>query len=147
MTYDESNVPTDVAQLQQLVISLSQANAELHTKLDKQTAEISKLTAELQRIMRLFEKFFNKSSQKLLQAQEDKKVEQQTMPPHCRSKFFDARVLQPDSMKVLEMIGTPYGVEKRAKKMESADRLSLRQKNSVPMPDTIFDWCRTNTSK
>jgi len=81
MTYDESNVPTDIAQLQQLVISLSQANAELHAKIDKQTAEISKLTAELQRITRLFEKFFNKSSQKLLQAQEDKKVEQQTMPP------------------------------------------------------------------
>jgi len=66
---------------------------------------------------------------------------------HCRSNFFDARILQPDSMKVLEMIGSLYGVEKRAKKMESADRLSLRQKESAPMLDTIFDWCRTNALK
>jgi hypothetical protein len=63
MVYDASNVPTDVAQLQELVISLSRSNAELHTKLDK-------MTLELQRLTLLFEKFFNKSSQKLLQAQE-----------------------------------------------------------------------------
>ena len=73
--YDKSNVPNDVATLQDLVINLSQANAkllssnqELHTKLDK-------MTTELQRITRLFEKFFNKSSQKLLQSQEDKAAE------------------------------------------------------------------------
>jgi len=66
---------------------------------------------------------------------------------HCRSNFFDARILQPDSIKVLDMIRSLYGVEKRAKKLSAAERLSLRQKESVPMLDTIFDWCRENASK
>jgi transposase/regulator of replication initiation timing len=70
MVYDKSNVPTDVEQLQELVISLSQANAGLHTKLDK-------MTKELQRLTLLFEKFFNKSSQKLLQSQEEREAEKQ----------------------------------------------------------------------
>ena len=70
MVYDKSNVPTDVEQLQKLVISLSQSNAELHMKLDK-------MTTEMQRLTLLFEKFFNKSSQKLLQAQEEKEAEKQ----------------------------------------------------------------------
>jgi len=63
MVYDETNVPTDVAQLQVLVISQSQ--------------QINAITNELQRLTLLFEKFFNKSSQKLLQQQEEKKAEQQ----------------------------------------------------------------------
>ena len=67
MVYDSSNVPTDVTQLQQLVISLSQSNAELHAKLDK-------MTVELQRITRLFEKFFNKSSEKI----KDKELKEPT---------------------------------------------------------------------
>ena len=66
---------------------------------------------------------------------------------HCRSNFFDARILQPDSVKVLDMIRSLYGIEKRAKKLSTTDRLALRQKESVPMLDTIFDWCRTNASK
>ena len=70
MVYDKSNVPNDVTALQNLVINLSQTNAELNSKLDK-------MTTELQRITRLFEKFFNKSSQKLLQSQEDKAAEKQ----------------------------------------------------------------------
>jgi len=84
MVYDETNVPTDVKQLQKLVISLSQqlgtmttANAELHTKLDTMTAQFDKVTSELQRLTLLFEKFFNKSSQKLLQQQEEKEAEKQ----------------------------------------------------------------------
>ena len=68
MVYDKSNVPNDVATLQDLVINQSQLINELNSKLDK-------MTTELQRITRLFEKFFNKSSQKLLQAQEDKAAE------------------------------------------------------------------------
>ena len=70
MVYDETNVPTDNAQLQKLVISLSQSNVALHAKLDK-------VTNELQRLTLLFEKFFNKSSQKLLQQQEEKEAENQ----------------------------------------------------------------------
>jgi transposase len=58
MVYDTSNIPHDVKQLQALVISLSQANAELHAKLDK-------MTGELQRMSRLIEKFFGNSSEKL----------------------------------------------------------------------------------
>ena len=73
MVYDKDNVPNDIATLQELVISLSQSNAELHAKLDK-------MTLELQRITRLFEKFFNKSSQKILQAQEEKAAQKQATP-------------------------------------------------------------------
>src|SRR5215469_12886462 len=77
MIYDASNVPTDVAQLQELVISLSQANAELVASNKELHAKLDKMTAELQRITLLFEKFFNKSSQKLQQSQEEKEAEKQ----------------------------------------------------------------------
>ena len=70
MVYDKSNVPNDIEQLQELVISLSQQLAAMTTKFDK-------VTNELQRLTLLFEKFFNKSSQKLLQSQEEKAAEKQ----------------------------------------------------------------------
>ena len=70
MVYDETNVPTDVKQLQELVISLSQ-------QLGTMTTQFNKVTNELQRLTLLFEKFFNKSSQKLLQQQEEKEAEKQ----------------------------------------------------------------------
>jgi transposase len=79
MVYDKSNVPNDVEQLQELVISQSQANADLHAKLDK-------MTKELQRLTLLFEKFFNKSSQKLLQAQEEKAAEKQAKANESESE-------------------------------------------------------------
>jgi transposase len=66
---------------------------------------------------------------------------------HCRSNFFDAKKLQSASLEVLTMIRSLYGVERRAKKMSAVDRLALRQKESVPILDLIFDWCREKTSK
>ena len=66
---------------------------------------------------------------------------------HCRSNFFDARILQPSSMEVLAMIRVLYGVEKRAKKMSVADRWALRQRESLPILDAIFNWCRENKEK
>jgi len=77
MVYDETNVPTDIKQLQELVISQSRVINGLNTKLDTMTAQFDKVTTELQRLTLLFEKFFNKSSQKLLQQQEEKEVEKQ----------------------------------------------------------------------
>lgn len=68
MVYDSSNVPTDPAVLQELVINQSKTIGELNAKLDKALLEI-------QRISLLFEKFFNKSSQKLLQDKERKEAE------------------------------------------------------------------------
>ena len=65
---------------------------------------------------------------------------------HCRSNFFDAKKLQPASMEMLQMIGALYGVERRAKKVSAEERLALRQKESLPMLDGIFDWCRKNES-
>jgi len=66
---------------------------------------------------------------------------------HCRRGFYDARILQPSSMEVLEMIGALYGIEKRAKNGSAEKRLLLRQQESVPMLNTIFDWCRSNKDK
>jgi transposase len=79
MTYDESNVPTDVKQLQELVITQSRIINDLNSKLGTMTAQFNKVTNELQRLTLLFEKFFNKSSQKLLQSQEEKEAEKQAL--------------------------------------------------------------------
>jgi len=54
---DNSNVPTDVAQLQKLVVSLSQANAEM-------AAKLYRMASELQQIRCHFEEFFSKSFEK-----------------------------------------------------------------------------------
>ena len=66
---------------------------------------------------------------------------------HCRSNFFDAKKLQEASLEMLAMIRSLYAVEKRAKKMSAVDRLTLRQKESVPVLDAIFDWCRKSGAK
>jgi Transposase and inactivated derivatives len=67
---------------------------------------------------------------------------------HCRSNFFDAKKYgQPDAPKILEMIGVLYGIERRAKKMTPQDRMALRQTESVPQMNTIFEWCRDNVAK
>ena len=66
---------------------------------------------------------------------------------HCRSNFFDAKKYQPASMEMLQMIRTLYGVERRAKKLSAEERLLMRQTESLPQIDRIFDWCRENESK
>jgi transposase len=66
---------------------------------------------------------------------------------HCRRGFYDARIIQPPSLEVLDMIGTLYGVERRAKKLPPEERLAVRQRESVPKLDMIFDWCRVNRGK
>ncbi len=68
MVYDLDNLPDDPTQLKAIVLSQSKAYAELHAKFDK-------ALTELQRISLLFEKFFNKSSQKVLQSQEEKEAQ------------------------------------------------------------------------
>ena len=45
------------------------------------------------------------------------------------------------------MIRALYGVERRAKKLSVKERLVLRQRESLPMVDRIFDWCRENNAK
>ena len=66
---------------------------------------------------------------------------------HGRRGFYQARILQPSSLEVLAMIGSLYGVERRAKKWMPEERLEIRQEKSVPMLDTIFEWCRANEAK
>ena len=51
MTYDPANLPDDPEQLKAIIVSLQ--------------STVDKLTAELRRLTMLFEKFFNKSSEKL----------------------------------------------------------------------------------
>jgi len=60
---------------------------------------------------------------------------------------YQARILQASSLEVLEMIGSLYGVERRAKKWTVEERLAIRQEKSVLMLDTIFEWCRANEAK
>ncbi|MCL2118777.1 MAG: hypothetical protein FWH27_10170 [Planctomycetaceae bacterium] len=57
-SYDLEHLPDDPDQLKAIILALAKSNTELHAKLDK-------MTVELQRITRLFEKFFNKSSERL----------------------------------------------------------------------------------
>jgi len=48
---------------------------------------------------------------------------------------------------VLDMIGAIYGVERRAKKLTHEERLAMRQNESLPLLDRVFDWCRDNRVK
>ncbi len=45
------------------------------------------------------------------------------------------------------MIGILYSIERRGKKMPDVERLALRQRESLPTMDAIFDWCRANVTK
>ena len=65
---------------------------------------------------------------------------------HCRSNFFDARKYQPASLEMLQMIRVLYGVERRAKKLSAEERLLIRQKESLPQMERIFDWCREHAA-
>ena len=66
---------------------------------------------------------------------------------HCRRHFYDARILQPASKEVRDMIGTMYGVERRAKKLSHEERRIMRQNESLPMLDNVFAWCRDHRAK
>ena len=59
MVYDPAHLPDDAEQLKAIIVSLMQSNAESQNT-------INKLTDELRRLTNLIEKFFGKSSEKLL---------------------------------------------------------------------------------
>lgn len=63
---------------------------------------------------------------------------------HARRKLRDALKVQPDAKEVISMIGEMYGIERRAKKLTSDERLILRQQESLPLLNQVFDWCREN---
>jgi transposase len=57
---------------------------------------------------------------------------------HARRKFFDARPSSPaEASLVLEMIRRLYEVEDRARPLDDAGRLALRQAESVPILDRL----------
>ena len=66
---------------------------------------------------------------------------------HARRKFHDALKVQPDAKEVMTLIGAMYGVERRAKKLTSEKRLVIRQKESLPLLNKVFDWCRLHKDK
>ena len=66
---------------------------------------------------------------------------------HARRKFHDAIKVQPDAKEVRTLIGAMYGVERRAKKLSSDERLAMRQQESLPLLDNVFDWCRQHQEK
>jgi hypothetical protein len=48
---------------------------------------------------------------------------------------------------VMTLIGAMYGVERRAKKRTSEERLIMRQQESLSLMDSVFAWCRKNRDK
>jgi Transposase and inactivated derivatives len=66
---------------------------------------------------------------------------------HGRRYFHKARKVHPDAQHVLTLIGSLYGVERRAKKLTPDVRLAMRQQESLPVLDQVFDWCRENKEK
>ena len=59
---------------------------------------------------------------------------------HARRKFVDAEKSQPQIAKeAVDLIGRLYDVERRAKALGSADRLALRQAESKPILDTLYE--------
>ena len=66
---------------------------------------------------------------------------------HGRRYFHKARKVHPDAQHVLTLVGSLYGVERRAKKLTPDERLVMRQSESVAIMDQVFDWCRENKEK
>lgn len=59
---------------------------------------------------------------------------------HARRKFVDAEKSQPQvAREAVTLIGRLYDVERRAKAMNAADRLAMRQTESKPVLDTLHE--------
>jgi len=84
MVYDSSNVPTDITQLQQLVITLSQSNAKLLESNAKQQETLDRLVAEVSRlnvyIEQLLEMIFGKKSEKQSKEKADGESKTESVP-------------------------------------------------------------------
>ena len=60
---------------------------------------------------------------------------------HARRKFFDAKATDGRrSAAMLAMVGELYDVERRAKDLDEATRLELRQRESLPILERIRAW-------
>ena len=66
---------------------------------------------------------------------------------HGRRYFHKAEKIHPDAKHVLNWIGSMYGVERRAKKSTPDERWIMRQEESIPLMNKVFDWCRENKDK
>lgn len=66
---------------------------------------------------------------------------------HGQRYFHKAHKVHPDAKHVLTLIGSMYGVERRAKKLTSDERLAMRQQEALPLLDQVFDWCREHKEK
>lgn len=153
MIYDVDSLPDDVGQLKLLIVTLSQANARQQETLDKLVAEMSKQTVYIKQLLEII---YGKKSEKLPKAERStaetpQNTDSNTHTPteqgcwaHARRKFRDALKVQPDAKKVITIIGEMYGIERRAKKLTSDKRLIMRQQESLPLLNQVFDWCREN---
>jgi hypothetical protein len=60
---------------------------------------------------------------------------------HCRRKFHDAKDADPiPAHQALALIRQLYAVEDKAKELDAAGRLALRQAESVPLLDQMHAW-------
>lgn len=61
---------------------------------------------------------------------------------HARRKFFELHAANKSQLAgfALEQIGKLYGVERQAKELDAAQRLTLRQQHSRPILDALQQW-------
>ena len=60
---------------------------------------------------------------------------------HCRRKFHDAKDSDPvPAHQALAFIRQLYAVEDKAKGLDAAGRLAMRQAESVPVLEQMHDW-------
>lgn len=60
---------------------------------------------------------------------------------HARRKFYQARTTAPElAHEALARIGQLYGVERQAKELASEERCAIRQRESLPMLNSLGDW-------
>jgi transposase len=78
------------------------------------------------------------------------KIDAERPPPkecgchaHCRRGFKDSEKLEPVwSKQFLDLYKKLYKIESEIKELTLEERLCRRQRDSVPILDALFDWCR-----
>ena len=62
---------------------------------------------------------------------------------HCRRHFVDAQDSEPEWVKrFVNLYKELYKIEKEIKELSTEERLHRRRSDSVPLLDTLFEWCR-----
>ena len=66
---------------------------------------------------------------------------------HARRRFYDSKEQNKDAIVVLNLIGGLYKSERKWKKASNEERYALRQQQAMPIPESLFHWCREHQGK